>query len=87
MGLVELQRWDLQTLSVLTDIERPIEQPELVNASFQDQPNDAVVALAKAHHLLIDGNAGEARPILENLVKSSTCPNAVYELLGEALFS
>lgn len=86
MGLVEQQRWDLQTLSVLTDIERPIEQPELVNASFQDQPNDAVVALAKAHHLLIDGNAGEARPILENLVKSSSCPNAVYELLGEALF-
>jgi hypothetical protein len=41
MGLVEQQRWDLQTLSVLTDIERPIEQLELVDASFQDQPSDA----------------------------------------------
>jgi tetratricopeptide (TPR) repeat protein len=86
MGLVEQQRWDLQTLSVLTDIERPIEQPELVDASFQQQPNDAIVSLAKAHHLMINGNAREARPILEKLVKSSSCPNAAFEMLGEALF-
>lgn len=86
MSLLEQQRWDLQTLSVLTDIERPIEQPELVDASFQQQSKDTVVSLAKAHHLLINGNAGEARPILENLTKSSSCPNAVFELLGEALF-
>ncbi|MFN7844182.1 MAG: FG-GAP-like repeat-containing protein [Pirellula sp.] len=86
MGLVELQRWDLQTLSVLTDIERPIEQLELVDASFKLQPGDPVVSLAKAHHQLINGNAHEARPILENLVKSPSCPNAAFEMLGEALF-
>jgi tetratricopeptide (TPR) repeat protein len=86
MGLVELKRWDLQTLSVLTDIERPIEQLELVDASFKLQPTDPIVSLAKAHHLIINGNANEARPILENLTKSPTCPNAVFEMLGEALF-
>ena len=86
MGLVELKRWDLQTLSVLTDIERPIEQLELVDASFKLQPSDPIVSLAKAHHQLINGNAQEARPILENLAKSPSCPNAVFELLGEALF-
>jgi hypothetical protein len=45
-----------------------------------------IVSLAKAHHLLINGNAGEARPILENLAKSPSCPNAVLNCLAK-LFS
>ncbi|XZE19062.1 FG-GAP-like repeat-containing protein [Pirellulaceae bacterium SH449] len=86
MKLVELQRWDLQTLSVLTDIERPIEQRELVAESFKSQPNDLVVRLARTHHFMVDGDPQTARPILESLAKNSSAPNAVFEMLGEAIY-
>ncbi len=86
MSLIELQRWDLQTLSVLTDIERPIEQQDLVNSSYGLQPNDPIVALAKAHDYLINGNAPDARPILEAMLRTPSCPSGAYEMLGEVLF-
>lgn len=86
MSLLELRQWNLQTLSILADIERPVEQSDLVVESYKAQPDDPLVKLARAHHFMVDGEPQSARQILEPLAISGSAPNAVFELLGEALY-
>lgn len=85
MELLKQKRWSVESLSILADVERPIEQPELVQFCEQSQPSDPYVQLAIAAHLVIDGKLDLAREKLESLTKASPDLILAREHLGETL--
>lgn len=85
MSLVQLRKWDIDSLAILTDIERAIEQPELVAQSLSAEPSDPLVRLANANQRMIDGETDEAVAALDSLLASQPQMLAAHEMLGDAL--
>lgn len=85
LQLVKDKRWSVESLAILTDIERPIEQLDLVKQCQAIEPNDPVVKLARAAHHLTDGEPELARKILESLTQANPDFLAAQEQLGESL--
>lgn len=85
MELLKQKRWSVESLAILADIERPIEQLELVQFCEQAQPTDPYVQLASAVHLAIDGKLDVARKKLEVVTKSHPSLLLAAEHLGETL--
>ncbi len=85
MQLLKENRWSIESLAILTDIERPIEQLDLIKQCMQVQPNDPVVRLARAAHHLVDGEPEMARKIVEPLTQSQPDLLSAHEQLGESL--
>lgn len=86
MNLVSAGRWDLQTLAVLTDVERPIEQYELVQQAFRAEPKDRMVRLAVASHAFLEGDMQKARTVLEEIIRDYPAWTPPHAMLGEVLF-
>ena len=85
LQLLKEKHWSIESLAILTDIERPIEQLDLVKQCQTIEPNDQVVRLARAAHHLIDGEPELARQILESLTQANPKFLSAHEQLGESL--
>jgi tetratricopeptide (TPR) repeat protein len=86
MDLVRAGRWSIESLAVFADIERPIEQLDLVVDGYEQNRSDPVIQLSRASHYIIDGELKSARALLQPLVFSFPDLIAAQEHLGEVLF-
>lgn len=87
LGLIKAQQWTLDSLAMLGDIERAIEQPSYINTLKLQQPNDPWVRLAQAAWALTDGDETSAKPLLQSVVRDRPTLIAAQALLGEVLLS
>ncbi len=85
MDLLKRKRWSVESLAILADVERPIEQQELVLFCEQARPTDPYVQLASAAHQVIDGKLDLARAKLEALTKAHPDFLLAQDHLGETL--
>ncbi|MFO0939884.1 MAG: FG-GAP-like repeat-containing protein [Pirellulales bacterium] len=85
MELLKQKQWSVESLAILADVERPIEQLDLVQFCEQAQPADPYVQLAIAVHMVIDGKLDLARTKLEAITKSHPDLLLASEHLGETL--
>lgn len=75
----------LDSLALLGDLERPIEQPEYVATCLKNAPNDVLVLMAKGAEEFSAGNAASARHLLKQVVASRPDLLAAQSMLGELL--
>ncbi len=87
LGLIKTQQWTLDSLAMLGDIERAIEQPSYINTLKLQQPNDPWVRLAQAAWALTDGDEAIAKPLLQSVVRDRPNVIAAQAMLGEVLLS
>jgi len=84
-ALVKLRNWSLDSLAILSDIERSVEQPAFVEACARLAPDDALSLLARAAEQIYEGNGEEARPLLQRVVSLRPELLAAQAMLGELL--
>lgn len=75
----------LQTLSILGDLDRPVEQPEYVRKCAESYPDDPMVRLAQLSLDIADGRWADAVPGLRQIVSEDPKQIAAQAMLGEAL--
>lgn len=87
LALIKTQNWSLDSLAMLGDIERAIEQPAYIASVAKQRPQDPWVMLSQAALALTDGKEDTARPILTEVVAQRPQWFAAQAMLGETLLS
>ncbi|MGN6544924.1 MAG: tetratricopeptide repeat protein, partial [Aureliella sp.] len=87
LALVKLESWTLDSLAILADIERSIEQPAFVKECAEKAPEDPLSQLALAGEKVYDGETEEAKPLLAKVVAERPGLLAAQGMLGELLLT
>ena len=85
MALVRNREWDLDSLALLGDLERPMEQGEYVRRCFENSPDDVLVQLAMAAHNVAEGHSSEARRLLQQVIAADPGIIAAQAMVGELI--
>ena len=86
--LAQHGRWTLDSLAILGDLERPIEQSEYLDRCARHAPGDPLVQLAlAANALYVHGKSEKAREHLEEVLDRRTDIPAAHAMLGEILLN
>ncbi len=84
-ALVKLRSWSLDSLAILADVERSVEQPAFVDLCEKLAPQESLTLLARAAELIYEGNGKRATPLLQQVVVLRPELSAAQALLGEQL--
>jgi tetratricopeptide (TPR) repeat protein len=87
MYLVRTQNWTVDSLAILGDLERPLDQKDYLEECEKKSPNDLLVQLGLASSAFADGRTSEARRRLEDVIARSPELNAAQAMLGELLIT
>ncbi|MBW3540938.1 MAG: VCBS repeat-containing protein [Planctomycetes bacterium] len=85
MFLVRHRAWTLDSLVLLGDLERPMEEKEYVRRCVENVPNDVLVQLAAGYLAMAEGRPGEARRRLQQVVGRAPEILSAQAMLGELL--
>lgn len=85
MFLVRSQNWTLDTLALLGDLERPVEQEAYLRHCARNAPHDVLVKSGLAAYALSEGKVSQAQPILREVVAERPDLIAAQAMLGEIL--
>lgn len=85
MFLVRSGNLSLETLALLGDLERPMEQAEYLRRCAENAPEDVLVLLGLAAHAVGDGSSSEARRLLRTVVARAPELVAAQAMLGELI--
>lgn len=85
LDIVRLRTWTLDSLAILADIERSIEQPGYIAQCVQKAPDEPLTMLAQAAEYLYDGKPELAQPLLEKAIAKEPSLFTAQALLGELL--
>jgi tetratricopeptide (TPR) repeat protein len=83
--LVRSRNWTLDSLALLGDLERPLEQGAYLRTCAEKAPHDVLVALGLAGDAVAQGRAAEARHRLEDVIRRAPHLLAAQAMLGELL--
>ncbi|MEZ6137376.1 MAG: FG-GAP-like repeat-containing protein [Pirellulaceae bacterium] len=82
LALVRLNSWTLDSLAILADVERSVDQGPFAEQCSAEQPDDMLAQLALANTRIGDGQLAAARPILERVVDARPNWMAAQAMLG-----
>lgn len=84
-ALVKLRAWSIDSLAILSDIERSVEQPAFVASCAKLAPNDVLSILARASEQIYEGKGDLAKPLLRQVVSLRPELLSAQAMLGELL--
>ena len=87
LATVALQNWTLDSLALLGDLERPIEQPEFIASCLNSRPTDPFVQMGAAQLEAQRGDDGKAVDRLRKVIRRRPELVAAHALLGESVIS
>ena len=83
--LIRSTSWNLDTLALQGDLERPLEQPEYLQRCSRTAPNDPLVILGRGSHAFDEGHSDKARRLLRDVIARGPHLLAAHAMLGELL--
>ncbi len=85
LALVRLRAWTLDSLAILSDIERSVEQPAFIEQCVRLTPDEALTLLAQAAEYLYAGKIDQARATAAKAVAKQSDLLTAQALLGELM--
>ncbi|MFO1062679.1 MAG: FG-GAP-like repeat-containing protein [Pirellulales bacterium] len=83
MALVHLKVWTLDSLAILSDIERSVEQQQFVKDCAEKAPQDSLSMLAQASEFVYQGRSDDAKAMLAKIIKQAPELATAQAMLGE----
>lgn len=83
MSLVQSRNWTLDSLVLLGDLERPIEQGDYLRRCAEKSPDDVLVQMGLAADALAEGRSDEARARINDVIGRVPQLVAAQAMLGE----
>lgn len=87
LGMIQEKSWTLDSLAILADLERALEQPEFVASSRAQNPTGTLVQMAVAAEEIAKGNQAQAAVALEAVVAVRPELVPAQAMLGEVRIS
>lgn len=83
IDMIRDKSWSLQSLGILADLERSIEQPDLVERCIAFAPDAPLSLLALASQKIADGDPQSAVGLLQQVITARPKLLAAHGMLGE----